>query len=336
MKGTQSHKDHSDKDRVAELFQHASARERPPAADELAIRKALHAEWSGMTKQRRRRKALFTLAAAASVVLAVMVGVNLTRSPQPLEPVTQVAVVEKQRGSIRVLPGVSGNTQNQGESSALMSGQQLVTGKNSGLALRWFNGESIRLDESTELRLSSASEIHLLAGQIYLDTDEADTVGQLQITTPAGLVRHIGTRYMTAVSGGVTSVSVREGQVLLDMEGMETLAERGDQLKVDPAGTLARQTIPTYGDLWQWTEELAPAFSSDGRSMVDFLDWVGHESGRLVEFASPAAQKLAGETLLRGKVDMDPMQALTVVLQTSDLMSETSAGTIVVRLRSGG
>jgi hypothetical protein len=70
--------------------------------------------------------------------------------------------------------------------------------------------------------------------------------------------------------------------------------------------------------------------------MAEFLDWVGHESGRSVEFASPAAQKLASETLLRGKVEMDPMRALAVVLQTSDLMSETSAGTIIVRLRSGG
>jgi len=336
MKGTHSHKEHSDRDSVAELFQHASARERPPAEDELAIRQALHAEWSGMTRKRRKRKAQFSLAAAASAVLAVMVGVSLTRSPQPLEPMTQVATVEKQLGSIRVLPGVSGNAQNQGESAVLMSGQQIVTGKNSGLALRWLNGESIRLNESTELRLTAAGEINLLAGQIYVDTDEADPTADLHIATPAGLVRHIGTRYMTAVTADGTSVSVREGQVLLDRSGVESLAARGDQLKVDTSGTLVRESIPGYGDLWQWTEELAPVFPSDGRSMADFLDWVGHESGRTVEFASPAAQKLAGETLLRGKVDMEPMRALAIVLQTSDLMSEISAGTIVVRLRSGG
>jgi hypothetical protein len=248
----------------------------------------------------------------------------------------QVAVVEKQRGSIRVLPGASGNAQNHGEPAVLMSGQQIVTGKNSGLALRWLNGESIRLHENTELRLTSAGEINLLAGKIYLDTDEADSGGELYVSTPAGMVRHIGTRYMTAVSVTGTSVSVREGRVKLDTQGVETLAASGDQLQVNTSGSLVRKTIPTYGDLWQWTEELAPAFSSDGRSMADFLDWVAHESGRSVEFASPAAQKLASETLLRGKVDLDPMRALAVVLQTSDLMSETSAGTIIVRLRSGG
>ena len=260
MKGTQSHKEHSDKDSVAELFQHASARERPPAEDELAIRKALHKEWSGMARQRRRRKAQFTLAAAASAVLAVMVGVSLTRSPQPIEPMTQVATVEKQLGSIRILPAIAGNAQNQGEPAVLMSGQQIVTGKSSGLALRWYSGESIRLDASTELRLTSAGEINLLAGQIYLDTNEADPFGELHIATPAGLVRHIGTRYMTAVSADGTSVSVREGEVLLDTQGVENLAARGDQLKVDTSGTLVRQAIPTYGDLWQWTEELAPLF----------------------------------------------------------------------------
>jgi ferric-dicitrate binding protein FerR (iron transport regulator) len=248
----------------------------------------------------------------------------------------QVATIEKQLGTIRVLPAASGATESNEDSAVLMTGQQLVTGENSGLALRWLNGESIRLAERTKLRLTSAGEINMLVGRIYVDTDEADSAGSLHISTPAGRVRHIGTRYMTAVSANGTSVSVREGQVLLDKQGVETLANGGDQLKVDALGILVVQAVPTYGALWQWTEELAPIFQSDGRSMADFLDWVAHESGRAVEFASPAAEQLAGETLLRGQVDMEPMHALALILQTSDLTSEVYAGTIVVRLRAGG
>jgi len=220
-------------------------------------------------------------------------------------------------------------------SAELEVGQQILSALNSRMAIRWLNGESIRLDENTELRLNSASEIDLRAGRIYVDTAEAGPTAELAITIPAGLVRHLGTRYMTAVSADGTSVSVREGQVLLEAQGVETVADRGEQLKVNTAGAHSLEKISVYGSQWQWTEELAPAFSSDGRSIADFLDWVAHESGRVVEFDSPEAEKMANDTQLRGQVEMEPMSALAVVMQTSDLASEISAGTIVVRLPAG-
>ena len=327
MKGTQQHK--NQKDKVAELFRHASARERPPAEDELAIRQALHAEWSGMTRQRNRRKALFTLAAAASAVLAVMIGIRM--APEPAPSLAQLAVVEKSVGVVRVNSS-DGSFQSLDSATALVAGQQIVTRGDSRMALRWLNGESIRLDENTELTLNSAGEVTLQAGQIYLDTDQAGANKELYILTPAGRVRHLGTRYMTTVSGGVTSVSVREGKVSVDVRGVESVAARGDRLTVDAQGVSSRGSVSSYGPEWQWTEELAPAFSSDGRTMAQFLDWVAHESGRVVEFASSDAERLASDTQLRGRINLGPMRALEAVLQTSDLVAEVNAGTIVVRL----
>ena len=332
MKGTQQYKNQEDK--VAELFRHASARERPPAEDELAIRQALHTEWSGMTRQRKRRKALFSLAAAASAVLAVMVGIKLVPGPSPEPALIQLAMVEKTVGIVQI-ESSSGSLQNPERATALMIGQQIVTRSDSRLALKWLNGESIRLDENTQLTLNSANEVTLQTGQIYLDTDQSDPDEELYISTPAGRVRHLGTRYMTTVSGSVTSVSVREGQVSVDVKGVETVADQGDQLMVDMQGASRRRPISSYGPLWQWTEVLAPAFSSDGRSMAQFLDWVAHESGRVIEFASQEAESLAGDTQLHGRIHMEPMRALEAVLQTSDLAAEVTAGIIVVRLRSG-
>jgi len=332
MKGTQQHK--KQKDRVAELFRHASARERPPAEDELAIRQALHTEWSGMTRQRKRRRALFTLAAAASVVLAVMVGIKLAPQSAPAPSLTQLAVVEKTVGVVRVKSS-DGSLQGPDSATELMSGQQIVTRSDSRMALRWLNGESIRLDENTELILNSADGITLQAGRIYLDTDQAEANEELYISTPAGRVRHLGTRYMTTVSGNVTSVSVREGKVSVDVQGVESVAARGDRLTVDAQGASSRGSVSSYGPEWLWTEELAPAFSSHGRTMAQFLEWVAHESGRVVEFASSDAERLAGDTHLRGRINLGPMRALEAVLQTSDLAAEVSAGTIVVRLRVG-
>jgi len=332
MKGTEHLEDHSRKDKLEELFRHVSARERPSAEDEQAIRQALHEEWSSVTRQRKRRRSAVAWSAAASVFLAVMVGVNLVQNPKSIGPVMQLATVEKLTGTVLIQSSGDPATQSPEVSAALEIGQQILSAVNSRVAIRWLNGESIRLDENTELRLKSAGEIDLRAGRIYVDTAEAGPTAELAITTPAGLVRHLGTQYMTAVSADGTSVSVREGQVLLEAQGVETVADRGEQLKVNASGAHSLEMISTYGSFWQWTEELAPAFSSDGRSMADFLNWVARESGHVVEFASPQAEKMANDTLLRGQVEMEPMRALAVVMQTSDLAPEVSAGTIVVRL----
>jgi ferric-dicitrate binding protein FerR (iron transport regulator) len=316
---------------LEELFRHASARERPPLEDEQAIRQALHTEWSDLTRHRKRRKAGLILA-AASVFLAVIVAQNLLNRPQSTGPAMQLAAVEKLKGDILIhFPG-SPETRTLDASGKLESGQRIVSGVNSRMAIRWLNGESIRVDEHTELSLESAAGITLLAGRIYVETADARSATELIITTPAGKIRPLGTRYMTTVSAAGTAVSVREGQVLVAAHGVETLADRGEQVKVNASGDHSLELISTYGTRWQWTEELAPVFASDGRSIAEFLDWVAHESGRNVAFASPEAEKLASETLLRGQLEMEPMRALTVVMQTSDLASRISSGTIVVHL----
>jgi ferric-dicitrate binding protein FerR (iron transport regulator) len=271
-------------------------------------------------------------AAAATVFLAVIVGWNVVQSPQSIGPAMQLAAIDKLTGTVLVQSSSDPAAKSLEVSGVLEAGQQIVSAVNSRMAMRWLNGESIRLDENTELRLKSAAEIELLAGRIYVDTAQAGPIAELVITTPSGLVRHLGTRYMTSVSAEGTTVSVREGRVLLEAKGVETVADRGEQLKVNASGAHSLERISTYGSIWQWTEELAPVYSSDGLSMADFLDWVAHESGRVVEFASPQAEKMASDTLLRGQVELEPMRALTVVMQTSDLVPEVSAGTIVVRL----
>ncbi len=332
MKGTENHGDQSSKDKLEELFRHASARERPPAASEQSVRQALHAEWTGLSRHRRRRRRLVAWAAAASVLLTVLIVWSQVQGPQSPGPAMQLAAVEKVMGTVLVQSSGAPATQTLEISGRLETGQQIVSAAGSRVAIRWLNGESIRMDEHSKLQLNSATGITLLAGRIYLDTAGVKPGAELIIMTPAGRVRHLGTRYMTSVSAQGTTVSVRDGRVLLEAGGKETVTGRGQQLTVSTSGTHTLDRISTYGSLWKWTEELAPIFSLDGRSMADFLDWVARETGRVVEFSSPQAEKLAHDTLLRGQLELEPIRALTVVLQTSDLISEVSAGTIVVGL----
>jgi hypothetical protein len=89
-----------------------------------------------------------------------------------------------------------------------------------------------------------------------------------------------------------------------------------------------------HGAAWQWAEALAAPYASDGRSLADFLGWVGRETGHRVEYASTDAAHAAANAELRGKVEMEPMRALQSVVQTSDLLAEVDDGIITVRLRS--
>jgi hypothetical protein len=79
--------------------------------------------------------------------------------------------------------------------------------------------------------------------------------------------------------------------------------------------------------------ELAPAFALDGRSLADFLDFVGRETGRTVAYTSPRAAQLANSTRLRGNVEIDPVRALDAILQTTDLEAEARGGALRITLR---
>lgn len=335
MKGTQNSSDHEHGDVLEELFRHASARERPSPSDEEAIRDALHAQWRESTRHRKQRRKWIVLAAAASVILAVFAGSIALRAPAPPAPAMQVASVEKIQGTVMVYDLDDGPVAKAGVSAVLATGQGIVTGTDSRLAIRWRDGTSVRMDHNSEVRFTLSGEIDLVAGRLYVDTEQAGaSAGRLIIQTPAGLVSHLGTQYMAAVEAGKTSLSVREGQAVLNFKGRQERAGKGEQLLISASGLVSLEVISSYGELWQWTETLAPSFSSDGRSLSDFLGWVGRESGRTIEFASPEAEQLAATTLLRGNVELEPMRALGTILQTTDLVSEVHAGAIVVALRS--
>jgi ferric-dicitrate binding protein FerR (iron transport regulator) len=332
MKGTEN-RPGDQADLLEDLFRNVSSRERPSRADEQAVRKAIHAQWAQMTRRRKIRRAAIAFASAASVVLAVIVGLNLTQSPELPGPAIELAVIEKKTGTVESTLATANISQPLASDSVIGTGQSITTGSDSRLGVRWISGESVRLDQNTDILVHSATEIELLVGQIYLDTDQADSDSGLVIRTPAGAVRHLGTRYLTSVGDSGLSVSVREGRVQLQAAGLNALAEAGEQMNLDSNGVYRRASIPTFGPLWQWTESLAPAFASDGRTMDEFLDWVARESGRELEYRSASAEEMARGTILRGKVDMEPMKALSVVLQTSDLESEINGGSIVVSVR---
>lgn len=321
-------------DVLEELFRHATARQRPPAADEKEIRDALHEQWRGMTTRRRRRGMALSLAAAASLILAVLVGYRVQQDTGPVAPPVPLATVYKVNGSVFVHSSNNTPAVRAVASGTVFSGQKIVTGLGSRLALHWQDGSSLRIDENTEVELKPDGVVTLVSGQLYVDTGSVQlSAAPLVIMTPAGPVTHLGTQYMTRVSGEETRISVREGRAALLVDGVDIVAAHGEQLVVETSGERSRRPVETWGPLWEWTQSLAPGFELDGRTLSDFLEYIGRESGRTIEYESPVAEQVAAETRLHGSVEIEPVRALDVLLQTTDLVSEIRGGAIVVAVR---
>ena len=100
MKGTKHIGDQAANDALEQVFRHASARAQPPQAAEQAVRGALHSEWRAMTGRRKRRRLVFSLAAAASVVLAVAIATLLPHGPAAVAPSVTLATVEVATGVV--------------------------------------------------------------------------------------------------------------------------------------------------------------------------------------------------------------------------------------------
>ena len=335
MNGDEHKKNGDAGDRVAELLRHAAVRQLPPAAAEQAIRTALQGEWRALIGRRRRRRAVFVVAAAAVLVLAVGMVLRQTPGPEHTAPTVSVASIERLQGEVSFGRADGGTDAIVQPGARLQSGQTIVTNTGSRVALLWRDGSALRVDQNTRLRLTAAGEVELQAGRVYVDTAGARPAAGLPvILTPAGSVRHLGTQYMAAVAAGVTLLSVREGVVAVARAVGEERASAGQRLIVEPGGAARLQQIPVHGAAWHWAETLAAPYASDGRSLADFLGWVGRETGRRVEYVSTDAARAAANAELRGKVEMEPMRALQAVVQTSDLLAEVDGGIITVRLRS--
>lgn len=321
-------------DLLQTLFENARAREKPAQEFEREARETLHAEWKRISGRRKKHRFLAGLAVAASLLVALGVVVRLGGGPSLPDPETRLAILENTTGTVRLYRDDGSLIPEPLRPNEWVLGQQKVaTGMGSAIALRWVNGQSIRMDENTALRLESSGNIQLESGRIYMDTAQRAAKSEaLSISTPAGRVSHVGTQFMTAVSLAGTTISVRSGSVALEQSGTDHLVAQGEQLSVSEDGRRSIQKIESWGEHWQWAERITPAFDSDGKSIADLIDWVGNETGHLVEYASFDAQEHARKTVLRGTLELEPMKALTMITQSSGMEAMVSGGLITVSL----
>lgn len=338
MSNTDQDQESRSEEALRELFRHGSRRLQPPVEDEQEIREAVYAEWNELTGKRRRNRRLVYWAAAASVVFATVFAWNSIRVPAFS---TTAATVQRSLGDVYVREQGTGNlTAAKDLDFEMLVGQTIVTKTGSAVAIAWSSGGSLRLDQQTDVLIVSPTEVELVSGRVYYDSGMLDASGlrssSLTVTTAFGTVRHIGTQFMADVSDDVLTVSVREGLVSVDGVRFAGETKAGQKIEIHSDGDHTLDSDAGFGANWRWVESIVPALNLDGRSVLEFLNWVSRESGRPLKFESSSAEVLAASTNLQGRVEVEPTRALRIFLQTTDLKSEIVDDVISIRLAAAG
>lgn len=284
------------------------------------VREAVRREWEAGTRQRRhalrRRTAMATalLAAAAAIALAVRYG-TLHQAVVPAQPA--LALVERVTGPFGLTPGAS-----------VHAGHWIDTPSGTRASLRMGGGTSIRLDAGSRARLVSPAVIELSSGALYADTG-ASSPG-LEVRTPFGVAHDIGTQFEVRLDGAALLVRVRSGRVEVRHPGGSATAPAGTVLTLTSERTV-RSTTTAYGPEWEWTWQVAPPFSIEGRPLAVVLEHLSREQGWTLRYADASLAARASTIVLHGSIEgLSPQDALGVAIATSGLSHRLEGGTVFV------
>ncbi len=293
------------------------------------VRAQAHTVWSESLRARRRQRAMrwsFGIAAAAAIV-AVVVSIDWRGATAPVAA-PAIARLLSSTGPVQIeSAGVAAHAIQLGDQ---VSTDAVVRASDSRATFALLSGGEVRVDAGTVVRFTGARAMTLERGAIYVDS--GGNANGLVVTTSAGAVHDIGTRFEVRTIDRSVHVRVREGRVALEHGGARDEASYGTELIAQPDGRVISQPIPPYGASWAWSTRAAPVFRVEGATLAAFLDWAAREGGRPIAFADPSLSTAMGATVLHGSIDgLSIDDALAVVLPTCGLTSEVQNDHIIIR-----
>jgi ferric-dicitrate binding protein FerR (iron transport regulator) len=294
----------------------------PVAPERIArVRAAVGDSWQREMRRRAIRRRVATtgmLAGAAGLGLFLIARSGVfERALRPIgEP---VAVVEAVNGAAT---GVR-------QAETIRVGQWIETGPATRLRLRFGDGTSVRLDHDSRLRARSAEVIELSSGGVYIDRGQES--GSLEIRTPFGTARDIGTQFEVRLLGAALRLRVRTGMVELRDSTRAITARPGTEIMLAAEGAVTRP-IPAHSAEWAWASSLSPPLEMDGKALGAFLDGLAREQGWTVEYADAPLAREAETIILHGSVaGLVPVDAVAVAIASSGLQHRLAEGSLLVR-----
>lgn len=315
------------------VLQSVGRREKPPADVERAVREHLRTEWRAVVAERGRRSRQRTYFALAAGIVAAAVAV-WALAPRLQDSGDAIATLALATGDVRVTSGWLDRWHGVAGGQTLSEGQTLATGATGRGALALPSGISARLDHDSRLVVAAVDRLVLERGTLYIDSGTAPAAS-LDVVTPSGTVRHIGTQYEVQLLDSRVQVSVRDGMIeWRSSRGDVERSGSGEQLTITSDGRVERSAVPVYGTAWDWTLAAAPAIDIEGLPLAQFLAWAARETGREVIYASPEAEAEAAGIVVHGSITgLTPVEALAAVLATTSVQADTAGGVLVVDSR---
>ena len=317
---------------LARLLRIAGARAQVPAERSARVKHALHQHWRADTDRRTARRRWQVAAALVGTAALVALALRITVPTEERVPVSAavVATVDRVEGTV----AVGGDGAGPGAARALLSDatvradQWVTTGPAGRAALRLLNGVSVRLDVGSRARVPSAMVLELTQGALYIDTGREVT--GLEVRTPLGIARDIGTQFEIRVRESALRVRVRTGVVEVWQADRPIAANPGTELTVTDDGIVSG-TIPSFGPQWDWVVRIAPTIRIEGRPLDTFLEAISREHGWRVRYTDAALAREAATIVLHGSVaGLAPHEAVAVAVTTSGLEHRLQDGEIVV------
>lgn len=303
-------------DVVERLVRLADSGPEIPAHGAARIKTAIAPLWRTEVRARARRRRLLWGAGALAAAAIISFAIKVIPRAEPTTPLVQRTVARFESGG------------------DIAAGSPVRTDSVRRAAIRLNGGQSLRLDLNTHVRLLSSRIVELDRGAVYVDSENPNTV-PVEIRTPFGIIREIGTQFEVRSEGSLT-LRVREGTVSFST-GRETIEiPQGTSLAI--AGDGSRVTTPISPDAqeWNWVQTVAPTFAIEGRTVTALLEWVARETGTPVRYESADAEKMARSAILHGTLgDLRPAQAPEVILPTAGLRATREGSVLTVGLFKG-
>ena len=321
---------------VESLLRLAGPREPVPVDRMQRLKAGAHAEWRRQVTTRRRRHVMMWSLGGLAAAAALVLGLRATTGLGPMAPAAvEFAVVESLGSNARLSTDADsrrGAFLKVGDRVAIGPSRLSLDGGTASLRLP--GGAAVWVDRGSALRVTAGDAVVLEGGAIYIDSGGATS---LEIRTPLGVVRDVGTKFEVRLTTAALRVRVRDGAVQVRRDQQWHDARPGDEIVLAATGAVTRRTVAVDGPEWRWTTDAASPFELEGRSLREFLDWIAGENGWQLEFADAAVEDKARTTTLHGSIQgLTPEQALAAVLPTSGVEHRLDGTVLSIRLGVGG
>ena len=331
-------------DGLSELLKLAGRRPVPDEHHTARARAAAQGEWKRLVRGRRLGRALQMSAIAATVTITVLASVwfstrqAVAPDASPAQALAQadieVATLQMVKGAITVTDRNGEATRPTGGGRRLRTGDRVETAPDSRAMFVLAGGTIVKIDRNTRVSLDRGV-VTLERGALYVDADPKANDRDVVVQTPLAAVRHLGTQFEVRLDGSAVLVSVREGEVAMDVRGVEWKAAAGWAMGLTAADLRPqRDQIATYGPKWNWVAELPRPFTLEGSTLRAFLDWVSREKGWRWEYEDQSMRARFDQIVQRGSVEgLTAKEALDVVLlanELSYLSSRLTEGRLVI------